>query len=851
MTQRLASAWLCAASVLVAGPASSQDFSILHYEPLENFQLEDAVDSGGEPAPDLRLLSFTAFGRQFAVRLRDNERMLHGLNPAQAAAVGHIKLYTGVVEGLPDSWARFAVVDGIPTGVLWDGSEVYAIQKAEDVTGLLTRPDTLPPAQLIVYRRSDAIGRMSDIVVDPLRNSTPVTKLPATASAKPTPALSPTRQLDVGIIVDQELAEREGQNTEAYLLGIVNIVEGIYVWQVGIYLNVDEIRILDSGSDPFASNDPTLLLRELEDYKESSPALRVQGLTHLFTGRDLTEPNGQVGQTVGLANIGVLCSARYGVGLSQATHDAYTTALIAAHEIGHNFGAPHDTEPGSMCESAPPNYLMDDSLSGGSTFSTCSINQMKPEIDAAACLRDLLPSDLSVRLVYGPPAVRLGETFEAIVAIDNVRSEEALQVELSVAADNLNLIAVAPLDPDAWQCDATALPVSCWSVRLGGGESAEFAVTLESVDTNGGTLHAEVASENDPDSSNNHLAHVFDVPPFVDLVTTIPGGDILLHPGEERQIRFEVRNDGLETATDVQMELDLASGHEVLLVTPSSGTCEMIDHPGRQLCSMGNLVANGAAYVDVVVRAEQIRNQSTVWDRYSVYSEVSSTEEDFDPSDNAEGISAVNSARFVDLDMTFSGPAVIEAGTQVQFDVRIANLGPEEATTVRLDMRHYFGEFGFSQVAVEDAAEACMFEVIGAVERVFCEVPRMLPGDSLELTVTGLVPEQEHGGSYFYVQLFLWQPEWDLDPSTNSVTHDVEIVTEPVVSEPPPEPETPPPPEPPAGPSDSPPVDGDDGMPSAAVDSSGGGGAAGLLWLASLFAAAVLYRSSRSARALP
>ncbi len=64
-----------------------------------------------------------------------------------------------------------------------------------------------------------------------------------------------------------------------------------------------------------------------------------------MTGRNLET------QTVGIAYISGLCSAEFGTSLSQSGLDTMRAALIAAHEIGHNFGAPHDGE--GNCATTP------------------------------------------------------------------------------------------------------------------------------------------------------------------------------------------------------------------------------------------------------------------------------------------------------------------------------------------------------------------------------------------------------------------------------------------------------------------------------------------------------------------
>src|SRR5690606_13533455 len=122
-------------------------------------------------------------------------------------------------------------------------------------------------------------------------------------------------------------------------------------------------------------------------------------------GRNLDENEGSTGQLVGIANIGVVCSARFGVALTQATLGQFSSALVAAHEIGHNFGAPHDGEPGSDCEHEPAHFLMAASVTGSRQFSQCSLEQMAPAVAGATCLTPLPATNVSIHVTQAPPAI--------------------------------------------------------------------------------------------------------------------------------------------------------------------------------------------------------------------------------------------------------------------------------------------------------------------------------------------------------------------------------------------------------------------------------------------------------------
>ena len=71
-------------------------------------------------------------------------------------------------------------------------------------------------------------------------------------------------------------------------------------------------------------------------------------LAHLVTGRDLN------GNVIGLSWLGTLCGGYWGSGISQDFSSShYVMTLLLAHEMGHNFGAPHDNQR-ARCVPASP-----------------------------------------------------------------------------------------------------------------------------------------------------------------------------------------------------------------------------------------------------------------------------------------------------------------------------------------------------------------------------------------------------------------------------------------------------------------------------------------------------------------
>src|SRR6185436_6187026 len=97
---------------------------------------------------------------------------------------------------------------------------------------------------------------------------------------------------------------------------------------------------------------------------------------HLMTGKNLD------GDTIGIAFVDALCDEHSGVSLSDSELGTFFSALVMAHEVGHNFGARHDGVPG-VCAATPQDFLMAPVINGSTAFSACSLNSMAASIAAA------------------------------------------------------------------------------------------------------------------------------------------------------------------------------------------------------------------------------------------------------------------------------------------------------------------------------------------------------------------------------------------------------------------------------------------------------------------------------------
>lgn len=159
--------------------------------------------------------------------------------------------------------------------------------------------------------------------------------------------LNPERVVRLATEADAEYVSAMGGATQAnnHILSIMNQVDGIYQVELGLTFQiVFQNAWTNAATDPYTSTDPFVLIREFETYWNGNFTGVSRDIAHLWTGKDV------IG-VLGVAFLGTVCrpSESYGltVRLSDPLHPVTAGAIaVTAHEIAHNFGAVHTSQPG-------------------------------------------------------------------------------------------------------------------------------------------------------------------------------------------------------------------------------------------------------------------------------------------------------------------------------------------------------------------------------------------------------------------------------------------------------------------------------------------------------------------------
>lgn len=559
--------------------------SVESIAPTETSSPRAAAADGATPGR--RTVSFEAFGRSFELLLEANPGF------AAAAAAAGVDVAQGTVAGHSGSWVRLTRIGGVWTGLVFDGRDYFAMDRAAQTTEFNAQATRLPAAAPVAWQLSDARiedgAFVGDLVTPGLSLTEAAEAVNAEMIVPPTAnAMLVTKRLDVGVLVDPEQEARDlglGSNAQQNALARMNVVDGIFQSQVGVRVTVSAVTSVPAGT--FTSTAADTLLEQLRDYRAASGPQQANGLTHLITGRDLD------GNTVGIAYLGGLCNSRFGDSLSEGRRGTQVDGLIAAHEIGHTFNAPHDTESGSACEAAPAGYLMGPQVSSGpngGTFSDCSLTQMQPVLTTARCLA---PVDAPDAALGAPVQVNVA-TAQPSPVVFTVRSSGNTTVSgVNFAATLVGATAASATVSGGGTCTVQPARVDCAIGDMATGTTR--TVTIDVVAPVGGTglrIDSALTAQNDQLATNNGGRTQLNASPGADLAVSVAfDATGIPQNGTGTAAHVVVRNNGLNAVSDALLTLTLDAG---LSVTGTSGSLPCTATGNSVTCPAAAIATNAS-----------------------------------------------------------------------------------------------------------------------------------------------------------------------------------------------------------------------------------------------------------------
>jgi hypothetical protein len=573
----------------------------------------------GEASARTKRARFDAFGRRFELALERNDRVLGTAATRDDAP----QVWRGTLAGLDGSWARLTVANGRRYGMIWDGRDLYVIEPAVDASASMVGPAPASGDTPIVYRLSDTLApagaahcgvvtlpgtsaggpakgtdRASRSGLDTYRQMVgELQRSAALPGSDPgTSAANATRRLQVSAVADYEYAQAVGAaSARDRIIARFNNIDGIFAAQVGVQIELaSPIRVYETATQPFSSTASSTLLTEVGSYRQSlvqnAPA-QAGGLTHLVTGRNLD------GTTVGIAYIGSLCLTRFGVSLSQGLGDDGRPNsfgdLIAAHEIGHNFGAPHDGETpsdGSVnpCQTVSQDYVMAPRINGSRTFSQCSLDQIAPQVARASCLLPAIATAPTVDLGVAVPGttVRLlaQRTADASATVTNLGTAATSNPRLRFTLP-AGLQAVSGAATNGGLCGTQPTGYECTWPVLSSSASASATVTLRGTTAGSYSVGVQAIATGDVTAANDAANYAVVVDALPDLALEVSPSNSTIDVDQSVSLQAVVRNPGAVAVDGGSVRFELPTNAQS--ITPAPAGCT--NDAAGATCSVGRI----------------------------------------------------------------------------------------------------------------------------------------------------------------------------------------------------------------------------------------------------------------------
>lgn len=535
---------------------------------------------------------FAAYGYRFSLELQTNNRLIERLPAQQKPRSKDFKLYRGAVRGLPGSWVRLGRSGTQVEGAMWDGQDLYAITTYERIAPYVTSGAATSPSQPVLFRLSDTHSLLphgfcaseqptTAPIGDLARYKRLVRELQVAA------LVAPTKQLEVSMVGDGALQSEFQDATEALLI-VANIVDGIFGEQVGVLIEPTDLRLAPLASDPFNSTNPENLLGQIAAFRASTPESSARGLTYLLTGKDLD------GDTAGIAHLGTLCDSSMSAALGESWGISFVAGLVAAHEFGHVFGAPHDGQSGSACASAPIGFLMFPSIMNTSQFSSCSLAQMAPIVAGATCLTAPSFSDLDLEIGLPNVTPENHEPFMVPIIIRSVGTLPVHNVSLSARWPSHWLLSI---DAGGGTCTNEFGAIECSFDTIGVNEVRRVEVTAVSSSAEHSQLSASIDADNDRFSSNNVSLVDIVVAATADATLSVQAITPAVLVDSPMEFTVDVTSRLTRSVRDITVTLNTFI--PLQSVTTANGTCSVSG--GTATCALSSIV--GGASERILVQA--------------------------------------------------------------------------------------------------------------------------------------------------------------------------------------------------------------------------------------------------------
>lgn len=226
-----------------------------------------------------------------------------------------------------------------------------------------------------------------------------------------TPGREATNIAELGCDADFEYFQDYGSVSAVgnRIQSVINTMNLQYDSQVDIEHQITTILVRTSSNQPYASTDAVTLLNQFRNEWLNNQGGIARDVAQLFTGKEIN------GGTIGIAWIGQVCTSfGFGVVQSDFNNNFSCATDLSAHELGHNWNAPHCSCTGNT---------MNPFITCANTFTAGTISTISSFRNSRTCLSSGGPTNQAPSVSAGPNqtvAIAAGASLNGTVSDDGL-----------------------------------------------------------------------------------------------------------------------------------------------------------------------------------------------------------------------------------------------------------------------------------------------------------------------------------------------------------------------------------------------------------------------------------------------
>ncbi len=362
--------------------------------------------------------------------------------------------YRGVVAGVPDSGVGVSLTDGQIQGIVMLPSGDPAAARVMWAIDPLSWYDPLAP------RTAHVVYKSSDLPAIPGFCGTITTPAPAPRH-DPNGGGGTDNLLVCELAVDSDVQfyQLRGSNQATAIADMEQVLNSnnvIYERDVDVTFEVVHMIVRTAAGPYTTTTNANTILEQFRNHWFSAQGSIQRDLAHMFSGKDFS------GSTIGIAYLSGVCSTSNGYGLVQTPGLGFSVRVaVTAHEIGHNFSAPH-------CDGNPTCSIMCSGLGGCtgniSSFGTTEKGQISAYAVTRPCLSPAVPPVLALPFFDDFPITTINANHWDTVSGAGINGTAVNPVSppLTLAFNNVASITSKPMDlqPSMFQ---TGMFVKWWT----------------------------------------------------------------------------------------------------------------------------------------------------------------------------------------------------------------------------------------------------------------------------------------------------------------------------------------------------------------------------------------------------